>query len=58
MSEQLAELQARVERIEKAVRTMAWWLVQTPGVWGVQDGRGIDKILDGDEQAERVEAER
>jgi hypothetical protein len=37
----------RLDRIEEAVRTMAWWLVQAQTGFGQQDARGIEDILDG-----------
>ncbi len=51
-------LEARLDRIEKAIRTTAAWLAQTPGVWGAQDVRGIDEILDGEPRASRPQDER
>ena len=35
----------RIARLEKAVSTMAWWLVQAQTGFGVQDARGIEDIL-------------
>ncbi len=35
----------RLDRIEKAITTMAWWLVQAQTGFGVQDARGIEDIL-------------
>ena len=46
MAESPERIEERIERLEKAVRTMAAWLAQTPGVWGVQDVRGIERILE------------
>lgn len=42
------DLDARVARIEQAVRAMAWWLVQAQTGFGEQDARGIDCILKGE----------
>jgi hypothetical protein len=39
----------RLERIEKALRTLAWWLVQAQTGFGQHDARGIEDILDGKE---------
>ena len=41
------ETVVRLERIEYAVRTMAWWLVQAQTGFGQQDARGIEDILNG-----------
>lgn len=40
-------MNTRLDRIEEAVRTMAWWLVQAQTGFGQQDARGIEDILDG-----------
>ena len=42
-------LSERLDRIEKAVSTMAWWLTQTPDSFGHHDARGIEEILKGEE---------
>jgi hypothetical protein len=36
----------RVERQEKALRTLVWWLVQAQTGFGQHDARGIEDILD------------
>jgi hypothetical protein len=41
----LRELQERIERVEKAVWTMTWCLVQAQTGFGTQDARGIEDIL-------------
>jgi hypothetical protein len=38
-------LDVRLDRIEKAISTMASWLVQAQTGFGEQDARGIDDIL-------------
>ena len=43
----LRELIQKVERIEKAVSTMAWWLVQAQTGFAERDARGIEDILAG-----------
>ena len=43
------QIEERLERIEKAVTTMAWWLVQAQTGFGQLDARGIDKILAGED---------
>lgn len=48
IEDDLAEIQKRLDRAERAIRTTAAWLAQTPGVWGLQDVRGIEQILDGE----------
>lgn len=40
-------LEERLERIEKAISVMAWWLVQAQTGFGRQDAIGIDDILKG-----------
>lgn len=45
MSEPTVE--ERLARIEKALTTLAWWLVQAQTGFGEQDARGIDDILAG-----------
>lgn len=37
--------QERIARLEKAVRTLVWWLVQAQTGFGTQDARGIEDIL-------------
>ena len=48
MTERTRTVEERLELLEKAVETIALWLAQTPGVWGEQDYRGIQKILKGE----------
>lgn len=43
----MSDIEARLERIEKAITTMASWLVQAQTGFGAQDARGIDDILFG-----------
>ncbi len=38
-------MDARIARIEKAIATMAWWLVQAQTGFGEEDARGIEDIL-------------
>lgn len=45
------ELIVRVNRLEKAVLTMAWWLVQCQTGFGVQDAKGIEKIIEDGSEA-------
>jgi len=40
-----ATIEERLDRIEKAITTLAWWLVQAQTGFGEQDAQGIDKIL-------------
>lgn len=40
-------VEERLERLEKALSVMAWWLVQAQTGFGTQDARGIDDILQG-----------
>lgn len=41
----MSDTNARLDRIEEAVGTMAWWLVDAQTGFGEQDAQGIDKIL-------------
>lgn len=48
---------ARLARIEKAITTLAWWLVEAQTGFGEQDARGIDAILKGEQaQGEKNES--
>jgi len=51
MSQPKLEIEKRVERCEKAIGTMAQWLVQAQTGFGVQDAEGIEKILRGEDDA-------
>ncbi len=46
-NDDIQKLQAQIARIDKAVSTMAWWLVQAQTGFGQRDARGIQDILDG-----------
>lgn len=48
MAEPKLEIEKRVERCEKAIGTMANWLVQAQTGFGKQDAEGIEKILRGE----------
>lgn len=48
MDEMVARLRQRVERLEKAVGTMASWLVQAQTGFGERDALGIEEILRGE----------
>jgi hypothetical protein len=50
MAEPKLELEKRVERLEKAVATMAGWLVQAQTGFNAKDVEGIDKILRGEDE--------
>jgi hypothetical protein len=49
MAEPKLEIERRVERQDKAIRTMASWLVQAQTGFGQKDYEGIVAILDGTE---------
>lgn len=49
MAEPKLEIEQRLDRIEKAVSTMASWLVQAQTGFGQRDAEGIDKILRGED---------
>ncbi len=51
MADPKLQIEQRVERIEKAVRTLAYWLVQAQTGFGQQDAEGIDRILSGEAEA-------
>lgn len=42
-----ATIEERLERIEKAVDTLGWWLVQAQTGFSERDARGISDILNG-----------
>jgi len=44
----IQELYDSVARLEKAVGTMAWWLVQAQTGFGGWDAQGIERILRGE----------
>jgi hypothetical protein len=46
-----ATVEERLDRIEKAVHAMAWWLVQCQSGFGQRDAEGIDKFLRGERDA-------
>ena len=48
----MTTLEERIERLERAVGTMAWWLVQAQTGFGERDARGIERILAGDDAEE------
>jgi len=48
----LADLELRVARLERALTTAAWWLVQAQTGFGVNDARGIEDILRGEKDGE------
>jgi hypothetical protein len=51
MSEVSDRLVDRLDRIERAITTLAWWLVQAQTGFGERDARGIEDILKPSEQA-------
>jgi hypothetical protein len=46
------EIEKRVDRLERAVSTMAQWLVQAQTGFGANDAEGIEKILRGEKGEE------
>ena len=44
------KLAEQVERLEKALLTLAWWLVQAQTGFGRKDAEGIEKIVRGDDR--------
>ena len=49
MAEPKTEIERRLDRHEKAIGTMAAWLVDAQTGFGKQDYEGIEKILNGTE---------
>lgn len=49
MAEPKTEIDRRFDRIEKAIGTMAQWLVQAQTGFNANDAAGIEKILRGEE---------
>jgi hypothetical protein len=45
-----ASIEVRLARIERALKTLSWWLVEAQTGFGVRDARGIDDILEGREK--------
>lgn len=56
MTEPQLQIEQRVERCEKAIGTMAAWLVQAQTGFGAKDAEGIEKILRGENVEERNES--
>lgn len=50
-----AQVLARLNRIEEAVQTMAWWLVAAQTGFGEKDAQGIRDILSGIKQVRNLE---
>lgn len=55
MAEPKLQIEERVERCERAIGTMAQWLVQAQTGFGAQDAEGIEKILRGEKPKESEE---
>ena len=49
------DAEERLERCERAIGTMAQWLVQAQTGFGAHDAEGIEKILRGEEEKEPKE---
>jgi hypothetical protein len=49
MAEPKTEIERRLDRHEKAIGTMASWLVQAQTGFGAQDAEGIEEILRGED---------
>jgi TRAP-type mannitol/chloroaromatic compound transport system permease small subunit len=50
MAEPQLQIEKRLDRIEKAIGTMAHWLVEAQTGFGAKDAEGIEKILRGEEE--------
>jgi hypothetical protein len=55
MADPKLQIERRVERCEKAIGTMAAWLVQAQTGFGAKDAEGIEKILRGEDMTEHPE---
>ena len=55
MAEPKLQIEERVERCERAIGTMAQWLVQAQTGFGAHDAEGIEKILRGEKPKEPKE---
>jgi hypothetical protein len=47
VTDRLKLVEEAMARMEKAIRTLAWWLVEAQTGFAERDARGIDDILDG-----------
>lgn len=48
IEQRVEELEEKTERHDRAIGTMAQWLVQAQTGFGAQDAEGIEKILRGE----------
>lgn len=48
LERKVEQLQEQLDRVERAVGTMAQWLVQAQTGFGAHDAEGIEKILRGE----------
>lgn len=55
MAEPKLQIEERMDRVERAVSTMAQWLVQAQTGFGAHDAEGIEKILRGETPKEPKE---
>jgi hypothetical protein len=55
MADPKLQIERRVERCEKAIGTMAAWLVQAQTGFGAKDAEGIEKILRGEDGSDMTE---
>lgn len=55
MANPKTEVERRLDRHEKAISTMASWLVQAQTGFGQHDASGIEKILRGEKDSEEPE---
>lgn len=52
MAEPKLQIEERMDRVERAVSTMAQWLVQAQTGFNAKDAEGIEKILRGEKSEE------
>ena len=57
MAQPQLQIEQRLDRIEKAISTMASWLVQAQTGFGQQDAEGIEKILRGEKEEDASQEE-
>lgn len=56
MAEPKTEIELRLDRHEKAIATMAAWLVQAQTGFNANDAAGIEKILRGEDGEDSTNA--
>lgn len=52
IDQRMDSLEEKLERVDRAIGTMAQWLVQAQSGFGAHDAEGIEKILRGETENE------